>query len=372
MPPLRGRILVAAAVLLVVAGGTGAGLLLTGRDASPSGPAPAPDVATVSVVRGDLRQATQVTGELGYGAPVTVTGRGPGIVTWLPSAGLTVRRGEQLYRVDDSPVAVLYGDLPLYRTLTADPAPPERDEDEDEDRKGGDDPPPDVPLLTGNDVDLVATNLAALGLYGGTTEDATYGSLLAGAVADWQEARGLEGTGVLEPGEVVVVAGAVRVDAVTAQVGADAAADVLTVTSTRRSIVLQASPDLARSLAPGRRVRVSLADGRRLRTRIVSIGGRATSDDESGGPPTVAVVVEAARAGQLADAVLGPVTASITTAARKDVLQVPVTALLTLAGGGHAVERSDGTLVPVTLGMVADGLVEVTGLEDGDTVVVAS
>ena len=58
-----------------------------------------------------------------------------------------------------------------------------------------------------------------------------------------------------------------------------------------------------------------------------------------------------------------------------DVLAVPVEALLALAGGGYALEVSDGAeathLVRVELGVFADDLVAVSGdIEAGDQVVV--
>lgn len=337
---------------LAAAAVTGAVLLTSGGDPVVAAPEEAP-VATAEVGRGTLRQVEEVAGELGHGPVTTVTGRGEGVVTWLPSAGLRVARGEQLYRVNDAPVALLYGDLPMYRTLQA----PEKPKD---------------PLPTGNDVDLVATNLEALGFYGGSTKDASYGATLAGAVADWQESRGLEGTGVLAAGDVVVTGGPVRVDEVVAVLGGDAAGDVLTLTTTERALVLAVTADLARSLEPGSRVRVTLADGTRVPSRVTEIGGRAEADEEGMGPPAVAVTVEAERPRRLTDAPLGPVTAEVVTAQRKGATYVPTTALLALSGGGYAVELPDHTLVPVELGMVTEGRIEVTGVEPGTTVVVAS
>ena len=75
-----------------------------------------------------------------------------------------------------------------------------------------------------------------------------------------------------------------------------------------------------------------------------------------------------------------PVQVAITTDAAKDVLVVPVTALVALAGGGYAVEvvDPDGThrLVAVSLGLFDDaqGLVQVSGsgLAAGQRVVVPS
>ena len=347
---MRRRWVLGGASAAVASAVAGAALLTSGGEPVAAAPDREPAAATAEAARGTLRQVVVVEGTLGHGAATTVTGRGPGIVTWLPSAGVRVDRGEQLYRVDDAPVALLYGDLPLYRTLQT-PATP-RD-----------------PMLSGADVDLVATNLAALGYTVATTEDATYGATLAGAVADWQEDRGLPPTGVLEAADAVVATGPVRVGEVVARVGADAAGDVLTLTTTERALVLAVPPETAAGLEPGHRVRVTLADGHEVTTRVREIGGTATEGED--GAPTIEVGLEAERPRQLAGAPLGPVTGEVVTAERRRATYVPITALIALSGGGYAVERPDHTLIPVRLGMVTEGRVEVSGLEPGESVVVA-
>ncbi|TQF07503.1 peptidoglycan-binding protein [Kitasatospora acidiphila] len=64
-------------------------------------------------------------------------------MTALPAAGTTVTRGQQLYRVNDQPVPLFYGGTPLFRPL-------------------------DKPGLVGRDVQVVASNLQALGYDVGT------------------------------------------------------------------------------------------------------------------------------------------------------------------------------------------------------------
>lgn len=359
---MQRRTVVAAVATALLLAGAGTGVALT-RGAPASGDDPPPVRPTVEVTRGVLRQVETLTGTLGFGAPVSVVGRSGGTITWVPSAGVEVGRGVQLYRVDDAPVTLLVGDLPLYRTLAVPQA------EEGGGTKGKADPPP-LPQ-TGRDVDLVAANLAVLGFWSGSTEDATYDVWLAGAVADWQESLGAEPTGVLEPSDAVVTDGPVRIDGVVAAIGGEDAGDVLTYTGTERVLELRVAADQARQLEPRDRVRVVLADGRAVRARVTSIGGRAVESDD-GGPPAVQVLVRPRRPAALDEAPLGPVTATLTVASRRDVLQVPITALLALADGGYALEQPDGTLLPVSLGMVADGMVEVEGVEAGTTVVVAS
>lgn len=350
-------LMIAGAVGLLVLAAAGGGLWAAFGGTEKAKAPTRPEAQTVEVTRGDLRQVQEVPGAMGFGRPIPVLGRGDGIITWLPSAGVVVPRGRQLYRVDDAPIAVLYGDMPMYRTLTADLEKPKGTK-------------VDPPLLTGHDVDLIAANMAALGYYTGATIETYYGSTLSAAVARWQEDRGVEPTGVLELGDVVMTRGPVRVDEVTAQVGGDASGEPLTLTLTRRTIVVEATPELSRSLTPGLGVLVTLGDGTRVRTTVSAIGGRASSEGE--GPPTVAVTLGAKRPERLAKAPLGALTARFITAAAEDVLHVPVTALLALSGGGYALERPDGTLVPIELGMIVDGQVEVEGIDEGATVVVAS
>lgn len=335
-----GGVALAAAVLL-----TG-GLAAAGRTARPA-TRPVERTATALTVRGDLEQRETVSGALGYGTPVTVTGRRSGTLTWLPGPGLEVDRGGTLWRVDDAPVVLFTGALPLYRTLrpAADPA-------------------------EGRDVDLVASNLHRLGFWRGRTSGARYDAFLAAAVESWQRKLGEHPDGVVHPGDVVVAAGAVRVDAVQAHVAESATQPVLTLTSRSRSILLKVPADLAASLHSGVRVGVTLPSGVRCDAEVVRIAGSATGS--AGSPPAVQVVVEADDRTAVRRSVLGAVTGDIATRSARDVVHVPVGALLALAGGGWALERVDHRLVRVEVGIVADGEAAVTGIGPNVRVVAAS
>jgi hypothetical protein len=71
------------------------------------------------VTRQDLSATTPLTATLGYAGSYTVTGRGGGTLTWLPSAGQVIRQGQALYRVDNgSPVVLLYGSVPAWRPMS--------------------------------------------------------------------------------------------------------------------------------------------------------------------------------------------------------------------------------------------------------------
>jgi hypothetical protein len=126
-----------AVTLAMVAAGV-AGVLAWRADGAKSAATAAAPVQTTTVIRTDLSTSQSLSGTLGYGSPVQVNGSQSGIITWLPTAGGTVTRGQPLYRVDNLPVPLFYGSIPLYRTLN-------------------------VVGMVGPDVQMIAGNLTALG-----------------------------------------------------------------------------------------------------------------------------------------------------------------------------------------------------------------
>jgi hypothetical protein len=159
---------------------------------------------------------------------------------------------------------------------------------------------------------------------------------------------------------------------------------VLTTTSTSQSVTVDLETTRRDLVAVGDEVSVELPAGEEVPGTIISIGTVATSTDSEGqtgsqaqtstsSDATVEMVVsfESATGVELDQA---PVDVRITKEERTDVLAVPVTALLALAGGGYAVEVVNGTgthLVAVEPGLYADGYVEITGdVQEGDEVVV--
>jgi hypothetical protein len=99
-------------------------------------------------------------------------------------------------------------------------------------------------------------------------------------------------------------------------------------------------------------------------------GGPSAAPSDSGGtaPDTVPMTVGLTHpraAGNLDGA---PVTVNVVSARARDILAVPVSALVALAGGGYAVDVIDdpgphapGHLVPVQAGLFSSTLVQVAG-----------
>jgi hypothetical protein len=328
-------------------------------------------VPTVALIKTTLSTSQALPGRLGYGTDRTISGGRSGVVTWLPGPGRTVKRGEQLYRVDDEPVPVFYGGLPLYREL--------------KDRG-----------TTGRDVRVVAGNLQALGYAIGfqpgpgariavppaapVTVQPGDGVLTAGlqeAIKHWQADRHLPVTGRIRPGDVAVLAGAVRVDSVAVQPGASAEGPLMSVTPTAKVITVPADADEADSIKPGDKVGVELPDQKTVAGRVSAVGTALKDSGGSGGdddPPKLTVTVTVDHPSAIAKLSAADVNVDFVAETHKGVLAAPVGALLALSEGGYAVQLAGGGMVAVKTGLFARGLVEISGagLAAGTKVVTAS
>jgi multidrug efflux pump subunit AcrA (membrane-fusion protein) len=106
----------------VVAAGVTAAIVLSGSAWRPGHPAAGPAVAVGSapVVRVDLTNTVQVSGSLSYAGSYAIVNQQQGTAyTALPTAGATVRRGQELFEVDGMPVTLFYGATPEWRPLSA-------------------------------------------------------------------------------------------------------------------------------------------------------------------------------------------------------------------------------------------------------------
>ncbi|MCX4906998.1 peptidoglycan-binding protein [Streptomyces sp. NBC_00878] len=420
-------VLVGAGVAMSVPWNSGAG---TARSTSE------PAARTVKVVRTDLTDRQSLDGTLGYGTPRPVKGAGEGTVTWLAPSGSTVSRGKPLYRVDDLPVPVFYGTVPLYRRL-------------------------ETPNTVGRDVRVIADNLRALGYDIGSqptpgqrvtvttpasgtegqsssdsagssgssasgsaspsaasksnseanseadpksesaTETARPGGKdpadpastisrvqvvhsgdgvltdsLMRAVKRWQTARGIPATGVLEAGDVAVLRGAVRVEGADVQPGDPADGTLMRVTPTTKAVTLEVDAPQVGTVKRGDAVTVRLPDDAKAAGKVAAIGtaARAAEGQDATGALKVTVTVTFTNPAKAKKFNSAPVEVDFGSETRTGVLAVPVTALLALREGGYGLRLADGRLVPVETGLYAGGMVEVSGagIAEGARVVTAS
>src|SRR6516225_6008242 len=227
----RGR-WVALGVVVVVAAGAAAWQAGAFSSAATSAAAPgAAAPATALVTRQDLSATTPVTATLGYAGSYMVTGRGAGTLTWLPSPGRVIRQGQALYRTGNgSPVALLYGSVPDWRTLG----------------EG----------VTGQDVSQLNHDLVTLG-YADRANVVAFGWdyyswETAYAVQRVEEHLGVSyPSGALTLGQVVFEPEALRVTQVTGSLGGPASGPVLAATSNRHAVTIPLEVKLTDPRAEG-------------------------------------------------------------------------------------------------------------------------
>ena len=353
----RRRVTMVSAIVIVAAIAA-AGAVVAGRgedpDAGPDSTVPG-DRETATVRRQDLARAEELDGSIGRGdaAPLVLTTEGT--LTDVPLVGDLLEPGDTVAEVDGRPVVALLGSKPQWRELG-----PSVDD--------------------GVDVLALEYALAALGYAAPheMTVDEDWTSATTEAVEDFQDDHGLEDDGVLSLGEVVFVDGTVRVAAVEGSAGQPAAEAGITISDPTQVVNVDLPVDDSDLLAVDDEVEVELPTGETGSGTVTSIGA-ATTDDAGATtlPVTITVTWPEADGAEPIDGT--PVTVNVDVAAATGVLTVPVEALLALAEGGYAVEVVDGAstrLVGVTIGVFADGLVEIAAgddseLSDGDQVVIA-
>jgi Putative peptidoglycan binding domain len=278
--------------------------------------------------------------------------------TALPAAGKIIRRGQSVYSLDNHPVPLFYGSATPYRALY-------------------------VGVADGPDVTVLNDNLAALGFGAGLSSSPHFSAATEAAVRAWQASIGETPTGVVSLGDYVVKPGAIRVTSLGAALGAatQPGSPVLSASSTSRVVTIALDASQQSEVRVGDQVQITLPNNRVTPGVVSSVGSVATtpnSNNGGSGSPTITVQVKPTDPRATGTFDQAPVTVSITQSSVRNVLIVPVDALLSLASGGDAVEvvGSNGVhqLVAVTTGLFDDatGQVQVSGagLAVGEKVVV--
>jgi Putative peptidoglycan binding domain len=373
-------VLAGAAVLVAVIATAGVVVRYGAKQATPATQEPRANTANVEMVK--LSAVVSVDGTLTYlaqsdGSPYSVINHAQGTYTKLPALGQVISQGQVLYRVNDSPVVLLYGLTPAYRTLSTG--------------------------ASGADVAELKADLVALGYATSAQLDptsASFWSATTTAVEKLQAALGMTQTGTLTLGQAVFEPTAVRVTTMSAQLGGNTQTGetVMQATSTTRIVQVALVASQQTEVAVGDTVTITLPNNKTTPGVVSSVGAVATCPSSSGSgrsnsssaapgtdtcssgstTPTITVDVTPSDPAATGTWDQAPVRVGITTATVPSALAVPVTALLAQSGGGYAVEvvNAGGInhLVPVSLGLFddADGLVQVSGsgLAAGQQVVV--
>ncbi|MFQ3560380.1 peptidoglycan-binding protein [Streptomyces gramineus] len=313
------------------------------RDTAVSGSVVLPDSAQVT--KGDLDATLRLDGTLGFTPGRNVNAGGKGVLTWLPRGGARVGRGGKVYELNGRPAYLMYGRKPMYRQL-------------EEGAKG-------------EDVRQLKQNLIALGFGSGLSADDEFTSGTARAVRHWQKSHGQTQTGEVGPDQMVFAPGALRVQKAVAGLGDGLVpgAPVLKTTGSSRRAEFDLKVSDADRVREGDRAVVVMPDGSRRKGGIASIGTvaeKSSGSDQSGDTATARVpaTIEFDKPDDVRGLDQTPVDVLVPGESRKNVLSVPVEALLALPSGGFGVQALvDGRVrqIKVRLGLFAEGRVEVSG-----------
>jgi hypothetical protein len=318
------------------------------RRADPTASGPAN--VEVEIVSGPLLSTLKLAGSLDYGEARDAMAEG--VVTWVPEVGTKLGPGDRAFEIEGRPVFVLESVLPLWRCIG--------------------------PGTAGPDVLALRKALHSAGFDTGPEKSDEYDQSLGNAINALYERAGytrrplgescLEVPPVvpeegIEPQQPVLPAEAalavtqapVRVTAVVAEIGQRAAGPVIAYGDPSPSVRVDLTAGQGELIREGDKAWVDTAEGHRVKATVEEVTSPTPADAGTSGP--------AARAYLGAPEIDStfPV-GSVVTFIGPDVsagLIVPVTALVAKAFDAYAVELADGRSVPVQIGLVADGKVEI-------------
>ena len=205
----------------------------------PSGPASSGFATSLALVSsGPLSSQTQVSATLGYTGSYSVINQATGTFTWLPSPGQVIRQGQVLYRVNGSPVILLFGRIPMYRNLAVE--------------------------ASGGDVRQLNDDLVALG-YADSSDIAALGWNYFSwetryALEQLQKHIGVTQSGTLALGTAVMLPADVRITSISGTLGTSAppGQSVMQSTSTTLGVTVPLNADLQTDVKAGDKVSVTL------------------------------------------------------------------------------------------------------------------
>jgi hypothetical protein len=246
----------------------------------------------------------------------------------------------------------------------------------------------------GSDVGELNTALVALGFERGRSPGAHFSSATAAGVSRLQASVGLPQTGALSLGDVVFAPGPLQVSSVPVHTGSPAqpGSTVLDATSTAHVVIAQIPLANLGSVEPGDPVTIDLPNGRSGVAGLVRGLGTSVTSPSTGnandrqpdtggngqggtGATTVNATITFSEPSVATGLDQASVLVHITTATARDVLAVPVDALIALGEGGEGVEVVAGgvhSTVAVKVGLFTGTQVQIdgSGLAPGMNVVV--
>ena len=278
----------------------------TEADASPS-------TETLQVRRGSLTSEREFTATISHGDPWTINTAAVGTITSTYEAGTVVGFGQALVRVDDQPVTLVRGSMPMYRELF-------RVNTKLRDPNGN-----RRTLQTGADVTQLQTFLIAAGYDadGKLEANGVFKFNTEKAVKAWQEATGRSVTGRVDSSQLIFEPDRVRIN-IPSRVGDSFAG--LEVTAPRPQVLVDTSTRDRSALPVGTTVQIDVGDA--------TIAGTVVGQEQVTAGDGTRVWRTTITADREALAATSTATVTVTQVVADEVLLVPVAALLALSEGG--------------------------------------
>jgi peptidoglycan hydrolase-like protein with peptidoglycan-binding domain len=388
-PPIAASLTTVVAIAVAVAAGA---FLFTNRNGSAQAAAShkGDPAGAATVQRRDLVETDTESGTLSYANPQTVYDGLSGTITWLPSVGQVIKPGHLLFKVDEQPVILMNGMTPAYRDLG----------------------PSDS---AGPDIKQLNRDLVKLGFNpDGIVVDSQWQAATTAGVEEFQAAHHMTATGTLTLGQIVFLPGPQLVGTLDATVGSSGsgggsssnssssssssssnagnpsgggnAQAIMQTSSTELVATVDLDASKQSEAKVGEKVTVELPNGNAVDGVISAVspvaqsssnsGSSSGSSDSSGNSDNsnsgtggsssgstipVTVRLKGRRTGAGLDQ--AAVSVNFAQARAKNVLSVPLTALVATSGNSYAVQeaRAPHKLIAVTVGLFSAGYVQISG-----------
>lgn len=312
------------------------------------------DLATGEVERRTLTQSKEFNSAVAYGETFALPIAASGTVTRRPEKGSIIEPGQELLRIDNKPVFLAKGVMPMYREM----------------KKTLDVPVKGQKYMRGYDVAHLQQFLLAAGFdeNGKMTVTGDFDPATEKAVKAWQKSVGLAETGRVDRSQLIIHPNAVRVDS---EMRIGSSFESLTVSAVDQTLTFNVASRDRGLIAINGDVDVSASDG-------TTVTGTVTALERSIDDQGNSVIKATVQPDQPLPVEVTTAVVTVTDVLAEDAIAVPVRALLAVSQGGFAVELvtpgadGGGRLVRVEVGAVADGWAEVAGeIEPGTQIVTA-
>ena len=347
-----------------------------------------------SVQRRDLVETDTESGTLSYANSQTVYNSLSGTITWLPSVGQVIKPGHLLFKVAEQPVILMNGTTPAYRDLSA-----------------ADTPGPDIKQLN--------RDLVKLGFNpDGIVVNGDWQAATTAGVEEFQAAHHITETGTLTLGQIVFLPGPQLVGTLNATVGSGGerervwlriwarvagsngsngssdsgtagsggnAQGIMQTSSTQLVATVDLDASKQNEAKVGEKVTVEMPNSSTVNGVISAVspvaqsstgsnssanssasgnsdnGNTGSTGSSSGATIPVTISLKGHRRNAGLDQ--AAVSVNFAQASAKNVLSVPVTALVATSGSSYAVQEANASrkLIPVTVGLFAAGYVQISG-----------